>query len=108
MEEQNINEQQVIAQNMEAAAQSSAYNQETDALLKKYLKMQIGMFYWRMASTILMALFFVGSIIFSAVTITPFLKGQMEMLTGLQSTMSGTGSTTLDINDIIEQINTGK
>lgn len=101
------NQDQFIAP-LQNAPTSSAYTKETDDLLKKYLKMQIGLFYWKMITNVVIFVFIIGSTVFSIISLIPFIQKQMEMLSGIQSTISGNGSSNLDVNAIIEQLNKSK
>ncbi len=105
-------EQDQIPQVMKDASQSSFYTKETDDLLKKYLKIQIRMFYWGMVYRVLFLVFIVGSFIFSMVTLVPFLEKLMNPLGTYQELLNGntnlsspnSSGQSLDLNAILDAL----
>jgi len=73
-----------IPQTIQQASQTSFYTKETDDLLKKYLKMKIGMFYWGIISRLILYVLIAISIITSISMLAPLL----EKLTGPLATYS--------------------
>jgi len=106
-------EQNQITQSIQQASQSSFYTKETDDLLKKYLKIQISMFYWSIVYRILFLIFIVVSFVISITTIAPFLENLMGPLGTYQQLLQGStnlptdssdSGQSLDLNAIIEQL----
>mgnify|MGYP000333167221 CR=1 FL=1 len=87
-------------------------SEETDKLLRQYLKMQIGMTYWSFITKISIFILVVGSIIVSTLMLAPLVESQMGMLKNLQSlTLPGgpqSGVNTEQLNDIIKQLQQSK
>jgi len=105
-------DQSQIPQVVQQASQSSFYTKETDDLLKKYLKIQINMFYWGMVYRVLFFVFIVVSFIISITTILPMLEKLMGPLGTYQQLLQGNttlplqnnSGQSLDLNAIIEQL----
>ena len=60
---------------------------ETDELLRKWLKIQISQFYFGIVIRLVLFVLFVGSIIFSTVTLAPIIEKQIGLLQNLQSSL---------------------
>ncbi len=97
---------------------NSGLSPETEKLLNKWLKMQIGQFYWGMFTKIVLFILIVASLVFSTFTLAPFVQSQLGMLQTVQSTINSLSSGTYgaqpihtktdtqpaSINDIIRQL----
>lgn len=83
---------------------------ETDALFRRWLKLQIASMYWGMIFKVIMFVLIAGSIVFSTITLGPIVQQQLEVLTNLQRTMGGLSGSrqpeapALDISEIIKQL----
>jgi hypothetical protein len=94
-------------QTVQAASVSSAYTQETDRLLKKYLKLATAQIYWSIISRIIIIVLIVSSLIFSTMTLAPFMMEQLETIQGMQSSFTSLPTSSSDsgnVSDIIDQL----
>jgi hypothetical protein len=63
----------------------SAYSEETDKLLRKWLQMQINQFYLNIIIKIIIFLFVIGSIIVTTVTLGPILESYIKVFSDLST-----------------------
>lgn len=102
-----------VPQTIQQAANSSFYTKETDDLLKKYLKMQIGMFYWGIISRLILYILIAISIITSISMLAPFLEKLTGPLTTYSNLLQGktdlptsenSDGQSLDLNAILDAL----
>ena len=105
---------QSVPQMVQQASQSSYYTKETDDLLKKYLKIQINMFYWNIVGRIFFIIFIVVTTYLSLTQMVPFIEKMMGSIAPYQQLLQGktnlptninNGGQDIDINAILEQLN---